>query len=353
MLDYIIVGQGIAGSLLAYELLQAGKKVLIINDEKLPSSSQAAGGMFNPVTGRHLAKTWLADELFPFLKTYYPAIEKKFNASFFHQTGLFRPYVNEKQRTQFLNAIQKHEIANYVSDSTDFENSSKFIANELGGLNTADSGWVNVPELLKALKQYFIDSESYANEPFEYSDIEVKPESVVYKNYEAVNIIFCEGFYAKYNPYFNWLPFNPVKGEILLVETPGYDVSQIVNQGSWIIPVGPDRCRFGATYSWHELDFETTEKARDTLQDKIGKFFKMEYKIISQQAGVRPSTTDRRPFLGKHPEINNMFIFNGLGTKGVSIAPFFARQFRDFLLNGKEINSETTIERFYTLYQKS
>lgn len=335
---------------MAYELLQAGKKVLVLNDETLRSSSQVAGGMFNPVTGRHLAKTWLADDLFPFLKTYYPAIEEKFNASFFYQTGLFRPYVNEKQRTQFLKAIQKHEIANYVSDAKDFGNISEFIVNQLGGLQTTDAGWVNVPELLETLKRYFKTSESYKSEPFYYNELEVKPRSVVYKNYEAANIIFCEGFYAKHNPYFNWLPFNPVKGETLLVETPGYDVSQIVNQGSWIIPVESGKCRFGATYSWHELDFEVTEKARETLQEKIRKFFKPEYKILSQQAGVRPSTTDRRPFIGKHPEFENIFIFNGLGTKGVSLAPFFARQFRDFLLNGKEINPETTIGRFYTLY---
>ncbi|MDP5122199.1 MAG: FAD-binding oxidoreductase [Spirosomaceae bacterium] len=350
MLDYIIVGQGIAGSLLAYELLQANKKVLVLNDESLPSSSQVAGGMFNPVTGRHLAKTWLADELFPFLKTYYPEIEQRFNAKFFHQTGLFRPYVNEKQRTQFQNAILKHEIAHYVSDAKDFEKMGQFIANDLGGLQTADAGWVDVPELLKTLKSHFIASESYANEAFNYDELKVKPENVIYKSYEAKSIIFCEGFHAKNNPFFNWLPFNPVKGETLLVESPDYAVTEIVNQGSWVIPLAERKCRFGATYSWHDLDFEITEKARATLQEKIGKFFKSDYRIISQQAGVRPSTTDRRPFLGKHPEYINIYIFNGLGTKGVSIAPFFARQFRDFLLQGKEINSETTIERFYTLY---
>lgn len=351
MLDYIVVGNGIAGSLMAYELIQAGKLVHVLSDDNRPTSSQVAGGMFNPVTGRHLAKTWLADDLFPFLKAYYLALEKKTNARFFHQTGLFRPYTNDKQKQQFLKAIQKHEIAKYVFDTANEKEFEGVIDQELGGLHTSSAGWVDVPELVRVVQDFIIATASYSAEVFEYDELKIEKEYVIYKTLKAKNILFCEGFYATQNPFFNWLPFNPVKGETLIVQTEApYVPNQIINQGSWVIPLNENTCRLGATYSWHTLDFESTEQAREDLQMKVGRFFKPNYQIINQQAGVRPSTTDRRPFIGKHPNYHNLFIFNGLGTKGVSLAPYFANQFRDFLVNEKEINSETTIERFYTLY---
>lgn len=351
MLDYIVVGNGIAGSLIAYELAKAGKKIHVLSDDKRPTSSKVAGGMFNPVTGRHLAKTWLADELFPFLKTYYTELEKKLNSRFFHQTGLFRPYVNEKQKIQFLKAVEKHEIGKYVSALPQDEKLSDIIEQELGGLYTEVAGWVDVPELISAIQHYLISTANYTSEVFDYQQLKIEQDQVSYKELVATRIIFCEGFYATQNPYFNWLPFNPVKGETLLVRTENtYLVKQIINQGSWVIPLSETECRIGATYSWHELDFMPTVRARQDLQTKIERFFKPVFDIREQQAGVRPATTDRRPFLGKHPQYCNLFIFNGLGTKGVSLAPYFARQFREFLLNEKEINSETTIQRFYTLY---
>lgn len=352
MLDYLIVGSGIAGSLMAYELLQANKQVHVLSDDTRPTSSQVAGGMFNPVTGKHLAKTWLADEIFPFLKTYYTELEKKLGiARFFHQTGVFRPYINEQQKQQFQQAIQKHEIGKYVTDAFYDKQVASVVRQQLGGLYTTDAGWVDVPELVRAIREYLTTSSNYSVGVFDYSALQVEENCIIYKEFKARRIIFCEGFYATQNPYFNWLPFNCVKGETLLVKmNEPYPVEQIINQGTWVIPIGEATCRLGATYSWHELDFKPTEKAKQDLQDRVGRFFVPTYQLIRQQAGVRPSTTDRRPFLGKHPQYNNLFIFNGLGTKGVSLAPYFARQLCEFLVYEKEINSETTIERFYALY---
>ncbi len=353
MLDYLIVGSGIAGSLMAYELMKAAQQVHVLSDEIRPTSSQVAGGMFNPVTGKHLAKTWLADEIFPFLKTYYSELERNLggNCHFFHRTGVFRPYINEQQKLQFQQAIQKHEIGKYVTDTFYDKQVESVVRQQLGGLYTADAGWVDVPELVRSVREYLIASGNYSAGVFDYPALQIEENCVSYKEFKARRIIFCEGFYATQNPYFNWLPFNPVKGETLLVNlNEAYPVSQIINQGTWIIPIGEASCRLGATYSWHELDFNPTEKAKQDLQGRVSRFFVPTYQLVKQQAGVRPSTTDRRPFLGKHPQYDNLFIFNGLGTKGVSLAPYFARQFREFLVHEKEINSETTIERFYALY---
>ncbi|SOE20435.1 Glycine/D-amino acid oxidase [Spirosomataceae bacterium TFI 002] len=350
MYDYLLVGQGIAGSLLSLELLNAGKSILVIADESRPSSSQVAGGMFNPVTGKHLAKTWMADELYPFLIKYYQELEDKLNTKFFHLTSVYRPYVNENQKNQFIKAIEKHDIAEYLDHQECNEPYNKFINNDLGGLLTKKAGWVDVPKLTDSVKKVLIDQSAYQNSVFDQNEVKFKTDGISYKGIEAKAIIYCEGYYATKNPIWSWLKFNPVKGETLLTEMLDYPITEIVNQNSWILPISGSKYRFGATYSWHELDFLPTEKGRETLIEKVDKYLSHPYKIIDQQAGVRPSTNDRRPIMGVHPLHKNAFIFNGLGTKGVSIAPYFAVEFCDFLCNQKELHSETTIERFYALY---
>ena len=163
-------------------------------------------------------------------------------------------------------------------------------------------------------------------------------------------IIYCEGFYGINNPYFNYLPFSPVKGELLDIEIQNADIQEIINQGAFVIPLGNEIYRLGATYSWHELDFLPTEQGKADLTEKYQKLMKPDMKILSHRAGVRPATKDRRPFLGIHPEFENIGIFNGLGSKGVSLAPYFARQFVDYLVNNKELDKEVNINRFASLY---
>jgi glycine/D-amino acid oxidase-like deaminating enzyme len=166
--------------------------------------------------------------------------------------------------------------------------------------------------------------------------------------------LFSEGFYGSENPLFSWLPWNPAKGEILTIKILS-EISwgeEIVNAGIFIVPIGNQTYRVGATYAWHEFSFLPTEKARIDLIAKLDKLLKVSYQIIGQEAGVRPATKLRRPFVGLHPEQKRFAIFNGLGSKGVSLAPYFAQQLVDFLENNQEINPEANIEQYYPLYFK-
>ena len=349
-IDYIIVGQGIAGSLLAYKLLKADKKILVLSDESLPTSSQVAGGIFNPITGKNLDKTWLADKIFPYLRDFYLSLEKEFNASFYHETNVYRPFANEQQQRHFLRLTDEYDLDNYIKILPENNTEYSSIINTLGGLLTASAGWVNVPKMIKYFRNYFISQEVYRVEKFAYQELKVSENKIIYKDIEAKNIIFCEGFYAAQNPFFSWIPFNPAKGETLLADVESYNISEIINQGFWIIPLGGGKCRFGSTYIWDKLDWETTENGRELISSKISKFLLPSYKITSQEAGIRPTTKDRRPFMGNHPLHSNVYIFNGLGTKGVSLAPYFAEEMLCFLEKNKVLLPESNIERFYSLY---
>jgi glycine/D-amino acid oxidase-like deaminating enzyme len=349
-IDYIIVGQGIAGSLLAYKLLEADKKILLLNDESLPTSSQVAGGIFNPITGKNLDKTWLADKIFPYLKDFYQSLEKIFNTSFYHETNVYRPFANEQQKKHFLQLTDEYDLDNYIKFISAKNADYQSITNDLGGLLTASAGWVNVPKMIESFRNFFIKKEVYQAEKFDYEALAVSENKVVYKDIEAQRIIFCEGFYASQNPFFNWIPFNPAKGETLLADLEDYNISAIVNQGSWIIPLGGGKVRFGSTYIWDKLDWETTESGRELIASKINKFLLKPYTITGQEAGIRPTTKDRRPFMGNHPLHSNVYVFNGLGTKGVSLAPYFAEEMLCFLEKNKVLMFESNIERFYSLY---
>ncbi len=338
---YIIIGQGLAGSILAYMLMQEGQNVQIFDSAEIPSSSKIAAGIYNPVTGRKLVKTWLADRIFPFLEDFYPQLEKELNAKFFHPIPIYRPFVNEDSQKYFKSDHVPDDFSDFATLEFENINHQNIVNSQLGGVTTKHSGWVDLKVMLEAFRRYFLEK----------GVLEMVSGNKDHGKATNLNkIIYCEGFNAIHNPYFSYLPFSPVKGELLDIEIQNIDIKEIINQGAFVIPLGDDIYRLGATYSWHELDFLPTEQGKADLIEKYQKLMKPGMRILSQKAGVRPATKDRRPFIGMHPELENIGIFNGLGSKGVSLAPFFAKQFVDFLVNNKELHQEVNINRFASLY---
>ncbi len=349
-IDVLIIGQGLAGTLLADQLEQNKSSVLLIQDPELSSSSRVAGGMINPVTGKHLAKTWKADEIFPFLKSYYRQKEEELKTRFFYEIPLYRPFKNEQQKHQFTLAIKKHGLEEWCSSLDTPKYPNDLIMNHLGGIETFQTGRLDVAAFLNRMAEKWEEEGKISYENFDYSRLIIGEKALYYRDIKARYVVFAEGFHQKDNPYFNWLPLNPVKGETLDIRIPEVQLSEIINQGIWIMPVGNDTYKLGATYSWHELNNQTTEEAREYLLQKAKLLISKEIEVIDQSAGVRPASNDRRPILGPHPEHRNLFLFNGLGTKGVSLGPYFARELSEHILSGKELNPETTITRFYPLY---
>ncbi|MBB6003291.1 FAD-binding oxidoreductase [Arcicella rosea] len=339
-IDFVIVGQGLAGSLLAYLLLQKGKRVQIFDAPEIPSSSKVAAGIFNPVTGRKLVKTWMADELFPFLEQFYLALEKELQTKFFHQVLIYRPFPNQEVQEYFKRNVLPENFYDFAS--LEFENIKykNLVKSEWGGATTKQSGWVDLKILLDTFRVYFKEKGILIEEKF-------NPETAISQPYKT---IFCEGFQGKFNPFFNYLPFNPVKGEVLDISIDGINLEEIISQGAFVVPLSQNTFRLGATYSWHELDFSPTPQGKKELIEKYHKLMKPDLMVVNHLAGVRPATKDRRPFVGMHPDLQQIGIFNGLGSKGVSLAPYFANQFAEFLVTGKELSSEVNINRFASLY---
>jgi len=352
--DYLVVGQGIAGSVLAWSLDKLGYKVVILDDPSLPSSSKASAGVFNPLTGKKMNRTWMSEELFPFAWNFYEDMQNVLHTNLLHFCNIYRPFRNVEEQNSYLSKTADPFTEKYVLEGAENEKFAPFIENPFGGLQITDAGWVDCAEMLESIKTFFIEKNQYVIDRFDYQKIEFQESAVSYKNIKVKKILFCEGYEALQNPFFGWLPFNPVKGESLIALIEDYPLTEIINQGTIIVPIdGKGKCRLAATSSWDDLDWETTAAARELLEDKITTYLKKPFQVIQQQAGIRPSTDDRRPFVGIHPEQPQLAIFNGLGTKGVTLAPFFANELIGNMEEGKELNAEVNIERFFSLYFRS
>lgn len=345
--DFLIVGQGIAGSLLAYELIKRGQKVVVL-DRAQPerSSSFAAAGLYNPITGRKMVKTWMADELFPRIVPYYEELEKVLQSSFHQAMPIYRPFVSIEEQNDWHGKSATEMYAPYINKIYTESIAGENVIDPYGGLSLNFTGFVDLPKALNAIKAFLRGKGMYEVELFQHQNVESGKDGVTYQNWVAKAIIFCEGTGVEENPYFNGLRMRPVKGELIDIKT-DFNPNQIVNRGVFMIP-RDGAIRVGSTYDNQDSSWQPTAEGSSMIEDKLGKLYQGPYEVIGASAGIRPATFDRRPFLGLVENQSGIGIFNGLGTKGVSLAPYFAPMMADFLLGKQEILPDVNVNRgFY------
>jgi glycine oxidase len=345
-IDFILVGQGIAGSILAHQIIERGKKVLVYDTPDKNQSSLVAAGLFNPITGRKLVKTWKADQLFPFLIRYYKDLENNLGSVFFHPMPIYRPFLSIEEKNEMIFRSGFDELASCVDKILPYPPGNFPQSSGLGGLLIKNSGYLDIPSLISSMREFIRSRGELREESFEYEKLEVLDESIRYKNFKAGKIIFCEGYHVNQNLLFKWLPFRPVKGEMLMIESE-IQLEFIYNRKIFILPVQEGLFKVGSTYDWDYRDVHPSEKARKYLEEKLNQILSVKYNVIRQIAGIRPATKDRRPFIGMHPEYPSVGIFNGLGSKGVTLSPYFAHRFVEFLLEDMKLDKEVNIKRYY------
>ena len=345
--DYIIVGSGLAGISLAMAFLKRSKKILLFNDPEYHSSTKVAAGLYNPVTGRKMVKTWRADQLFPALHDYYLGLETLTDQKFLHQTRIYRPFLSLEEQNEWMGKSSTPEFSDYVH-KVHLSSCNPGGNDPLGGVELSQSGYLDTDLFFTAMRHFFESKEVLVQEKFDFDQLAFNNKGINYRDLSAAKVIFCDGTYLSENPFFSWLPFKPVKGEILSVKAE-LATDKIINRGVFCVPLGGGMFRVGSNYDNNDLSWKPTDHGRLQIETKLRSLLKVPFNTIHQTAGIRPATKDRKPYLGLHPRHETIGLFNGLGTKGVSLSPYFGSHFAAFLEGEIELDNEVNISRYFSL----
>jgi len=349
--DYIVVGQGLAGSAIAFQLLKQSKRILVFDQSEQNNSSRIAAGLFNPITGKKLTRTWMAEKLFPYLHTFYREVEIATNSRFFFPMPIYRPFLSIEEQNEWMAKSADPILAPYVERV--FLSSAYHAVNDpFGGLLLKQSGYLDTRAYVQAVRNLIQTKAVIAEDYFNDEKLAVYNESVEYGPYTSERIIFCQGTHS--SKWFGWLPIRPLKGETISVRT-SIDDPVIFNRGVYVVPSGtePSEWRIGATYNFQDLSAVCTLEARTELENKLSGLLNRPFEWKNQEWGVRPTTPDRKPLLGRHPEWKQVSVFNGLGTKGVSLSPYFSEILIHSIEKGQALDKVVDIERYKSLYWSS
>ncbi len=315
-------------------------------------ASSVAAGLFNPITGKFLKQTWMAEKIFPILFQFYKEAEELLQQRFFYPMPIYRPFISIEEQNEWMAESDKHQLKKFIAKIHTSSTFNDQVRDPFGGVITNFSGYVDTVTLMSAVKDFLIRKNAYQEIYFDPEKLKIQKEKIRYDEMEAANIIFCDGVGSKANPFFNWLPIRSLKGETLTISlTERLEV--IFNRGVYIVPTKiKNLYTAGATYNPTDASEEVSVAARIELEEKLKALIKIPFMVDHQNWGIRPTTPDRRPVLGPHPEFKNLIIFNGLGTKGVSLAPYFSGVLAQWLDHQTEMPIEVNIERFKSLYSK-
>ncbi len=339
--DYIIVGQGLAGTWIGFQLIKKGYSIMVVNHSSLSNSSWVAGGLYNPLLAKRQKLSYLAHEIYPHIESVYEEIETYINHSVLKAEPI--QYIIESiEELNTWSVLCETEAYKPFVKMIDFVDVPSIDA-PYGGVQIQHSGWVNIPELLQAFRAKLVAEMAYLDEVFMQEDLLINAEGVNYKGIKAKAIVYAQG-----TPTFHQdiIRLKPAKGEILRVNIPQLELPFIPQQGVFMLPLGDGNFKIGSTFEWKDLSDITTEDGKEQLLKKWQNYYKGAFTITGQEAGVRPSSNDRRPILGALDQNNKSFVFNGLGSKGVALAPYFSSQLANFITEGTAIDKEVDLKRF-------
>ncbi len=338
--DILIVGQGIAGTVLAYLAVRKGLKVTVIDSPMEGRATEVAGGLFNPVTGRRIKKSWNYELFYEQMRKTYRDMDEFLGIQTYFELPVYRllPTIED---------VNNWEIQRLEDEYIDFMKeivsvSDKRVRPHQGAGKVVKGGYVDLPKLLSFFRKYLKNNEALREEVLDYNLLYEDK----YKDISFKNIIFCEGFRVESNPFFPDIHLWATKGETLLIEIEGEDLEYILNKHIFLIPIGNGLYKVGSTME-RSLDVSVSQKGLSELKEKLDSILSVPYKVLKQEAGIRPNVRDRKPLIGVSKGKDNYYVFNGLGSKGVSLAPYFANHLLEHIYEGKPLQKDVNWQRIY------
>lgn len=348
--DYLIVGQGICGSFVSKYLLDAGCSIRVIDDINPNSASQIASGIINPITGRRLVRTWEIEKFLPFAREAYTEMAQILDEPLIREMSVLEFPTTLQMKDAFENRTVTEEYVKYPSQNNNWKTyfNSIFEPGEIApslliSLSRFLSGWRKELEKRNIIDTAFVS----------FENIRIESTGIYYRDIKAEKIIFCDGVNSANNSHFMQLPFAPNKGEVIWARIPELPDQYIYKAGITLVPWEKDIWWIGSTYEWDFTDALPTNKFRDRISAYLQQWLRLPFEILDHRASIRPANIERRPFVGLHPTQNRIGILNGMGTKGCSLAPWFAKELADHLTKGTPIHPLADILRFKKILSKN
>ena len=342
--DFIIVGQGIAGSSFAFELIKRKKTFIIIDKYRSNSSSRIALGIYNPLVLKWFTKVWQIENQLNYFYSFYNDLNKFLKNKFLFDVGIYKFLKTAYDQNNWLTKSSSSDRHKFMSMEL-FKIDNNGLANNKFYGFVKCSGRVNVKVLLESFRSYCINKKFLIEDDFNYDDLIINKNSVNFNGIKAKKIIFCEGPEVIHNPYFNNLNLKPTKGEILTIYSKNLNIKEIIHSEFLFVPLGKNYYSIGATYDWKNINTVSTSEAKHKIISMLDNLLTCSYDIVNQKAGIRPSTADRRALIGNHSQYSNLYILNGLGTRGVLLAPYLSKCLVENIYSGLPISDEINITR--------
>ncbi len=342
--DYIIVGLGLAGLAFAEELRKNNKSFVVFEDESQHSSFVAAG-TYNPVVLKRFNAVWDVQKQLAYALPLYKKLEERFSKKYDHKIDIHRIFTSVEEQNNWFAACDKPVLCDYMHARV-VQNNNKAIKAPFGFGKLSNTGWIDTKTVLEDYRNNLSETKQLVNERFDYSQLNLLNNSISYKDVIATNVVFCEGFGMRKNPYFKGLPMEEAKGELLTIHAPNLRLDVVLKGAVFIQPIAQDLYKVGATFNWDDKTSIPTDAAKNELSAKLNTMINTPYEVVDHKAGVRPTTKDRRPLIGTHKIHKQLSILNGLGTRGVLLGPFMAKELYAHIELEKELPREISINRF-------
>ncbi len=350
MLDYLVIGLGLAGISFCEQLEQYGKSYRVISDHSQTSSS-VAGGIYHPVVLKRFSLVWEAEKQLRVALPYYTALERKLGIPLNYKTPILRRFESVDEQNQWDEARNNPSLQSMLAPRNPTHQNKHLYApygyGELMGMGRIDTN-----SLLKSYANYLHQKGRLLKATLDHKRLHIAPDSFTYGSLKARHLVFTTGFGLKENPWFNYLPLTGNKGEYLIIRSPDLQEQHIIKGSIFCIPMGGNLYRIGATYDREDKTPHPTTRAKTELQLKLGEFLTCGYTIEDQVAGIRPTVADHQLLAGTHPEIARMYLLNGLGSRGVMMAPFAAKFLYEHIAFDRLIPPEINLARFEGKWRK-
>lgn len=324
--DILIVGQGLAGTMLGWELERAGISFAITDRGHANAATVAGAGLVNPITGRRLVKSWRIEALLPLARTAYRAMGDALGVSLWHEMRVRRFFADERERVVFAGKQEREELAPFVAQADEV------------GFWIRDAARVDLAALLSRSQSRWRESGT-----LKIGEIELAAELR-----RHALVIDCRGQAGADTGEFDFIPWEFSKGERIEIAIEGLAPDLILNRRQWIAPVAAGVAWAGATHEPGVRDVAPSASARNLLEAAARDLLGPErlFTVTGHRAGVRVNLPDKHPVAGRHPSVKRLGLINGLGAKGAVWAPLLAREWMRHLIDGAPFDPEIDVRRF-------